>query len=137
MKGNKCMGEVNILVIDCNIFVNLVCGVFLFISILFCWFELFWKDYIIMLFVVWRVFNYIGYFWFDIFGYSDKCIVKVFYWLYKFYERYYYFLLCVCDGFEYKLFEVLMEIFVYEYWDKGYKEIVGLFFINRSGDVEK
>lgn len=137
MKGNKRMGEVYTLVTDYNTSVNSARGAFSPTSASFCRLELSWKDYITMLSAVRRVFNHTGYFWFDTSGYSDKRTATVPHWFYKLHERHYHLLLCARDGPEYKSFEVLMETFAPEHRDKGYEEIVGLFFTNRSGDVEK
>ena len=135
--GDKHIGEVCVLVTDCDSSVNSEGWAFSPMNTSFCRLELTWKDYIIMMSaVVRRVFNHTGYFWFDTSGYSDKRTAKVPYWFHKLHERYHQLLPCARDS-QFKSFEVLMETFAHEHRDKRYEEILELFFTNMSGDVEK
>ena len=135
-KGDKRIGEIYTLVTDCDTTVNSAGAAFSPMSISFCRRELTWKDYITMMSAIRRVFNHTVYFRLDTSKYNDNDTAKVPHWLHKLYERYHQLLLCAGDG-QYKSLEVMMETFAHEHQDKGYGEIVELFFTNMSGDVEK
>lgn len=84
--GMLCIGFVFILVMECDVVVNLVGKMFMFLSIVFCLFQLSWKQYFQLISLICCLIGFIGNFWFNLNVYYDNEIVFVLYWIDWFFQ---------------------------------------------------
>ncbi len=135
-KGKVRKGLVFTLATECDAAVNAAGQAFSPISTAFCPHDLSWTDYLTLIAAVRSVTNRAGNFWFDLKSYHDNETAVIPHWLDQLPAICRELLRCARNR-QCQEFENVVNVFVHQYVNKKYAEVVKRVFPNLGGDVDK